>query len=180
MNKVSIPGLSPRYPYVHCNNAFSVCQVTAGEGEINAAVTGIIVRNYSPSRTLSILSVYIVASSLFMSSSFDLTNTYFLVAGIAGGNPEYTTLGGATYSKYVVQVDLQYELDAREIPSGWSTGYWEYGSLAPSTNDSLAHFLSAVSGNLYGSEVFELNEALLAHVLNLTANVKLYDTNESM
>jgi purine nucleoside permease len=34
---VTIPGLSPLYPAVHCNKDYSICQMTTGE--INAAVS---------------------------------------------------------------------------------------------------------------------------------------------
>lgn len=40
-----------------------------------------------------------------------------MVAGIAGINPNRGTLADVTFAKYAVQVALQYEFDAREIPS---------------------------------------------------------------
>ena len=55
---------------------------------------------------------------------FDLTKTYFLISGIAGGNPHYVTTGSAVFSRFAVQSDLQFEIDAREMPKGWDTGYW--------------------------------------------------------
>ena len=54
---------------------------------------------------------------------FDLRKTYFMVAGIAGINPKVATLGSVTFAKYAIQVALQYEFDAREIPANFSTGY---------------------------------------------------------
>ncbi len=61
-------------------------------------------------------------TALTFSPLFNLTHTYFLIAGIAGVNPKVATLGSVTFAKYAVQVALQYEFDAREIPDNFSTG----------------------------------------------------------
>jgi purine nucleoside permease len=76
--------------------------------------------------------------------------TYFLIAGIAGINPKYGTLGDVAFSKYAIQVALQYEFDAREIPDNFTTGYFPQGSFAP----------DQYPGSIYGTEVFEVNENL--------------------
>lgn len=34
---ITVPGLSPIYPNVTCNDAGSICHITTGEAEINAA-----------------------------------------------------------------------------------------------------------------------------------------------
>jgi purine nucleoside permease len=70
-------------------------------GEINAAIT---------------------VNSLLHSSRFDLTSTYFMVAGIAGINPEVATIGSVAFARYAVQVALQHELDIRDLPGNYSTG----------------------------------------------------------
>jgi purine nucleoside permease len=67
------------------------------------------------------------------------------------------------------QSGLAYELDSRQIPSNWSTGYWALGTKAPGQ-------LPATS-DLYGTEVFELNTNLLARALNLTQNLTLNDSS---
>ena len=54
---------------------------------------------------------------------FDLTRTYWLVAGIAGINPQRGSLGSAAWAEWVVDGDLAREIDAREIPADWKTGY---------------------------------------------------------
>jgi hypothetical protein len=92
---ITIPGFSPLYPDAHCTSDGDICQLITGESEINAAST---------------------ISALVFSSRFDLKHTYFMVAGIAGVNPEVATLGSVTFARYTVQVALQYEFDAREIP----------------------------------------------------------------
>lgn len=65
-------------------------------------------------------------------------------------NPEVATLGSVTFAKYAVQVALQYEFDAREMPANFTTGYVPLGATAPGEYPT----------SIYGTEVFELNEAL--------------------
>lgn len=83
---ISTPGLSMLFPHVHCTEDLQICQVTTGESEINAAAT---------------------ITAVALSNKFDLTSTYFMIAGIAGVSPEWSTLGGVALSRYAVQVALQ-------------------------------------------------------------------------
>jgi purine nucleoside permease len=85
--------------------------------------------------------------SLAFSPLFDLRKTYFMIAGIAGINPDVATIGGVTFVRFAVQLELEYEIDAREMPSNFSTGYWGLGADAP----------GEYPVNIYGTEVFELN-----------------------
>ncbi|TFY57016.1 hypothetical protein EVJ58_g7280 [Rhodofomes roseus] len=126
---ISVPGLSMLYPDVHCTADGEICQVTTGESEINAATT---------------------IGSLVASPYFNFSQTYFMIAGIAGVNPEVATLGSVTFAKYAVQVALQYEFDAREMPENFTTGYVPLGATAPGQYPT----------SIYGTEVFEVNEAL--------------------
>ncbi|KAJ5921631.1 hypothetical protein N7454_009105 [Penicillium verhagenii] len=128
-HNITVPGLSPIYPDVHCTEDYEICQLITGESEINAATT--------------------VASVAF-SSLFNLTQTYFFIAGIAGVNPERATTGSATFARYAVQVALQYEIDIRELPSTYQTGYFPLGSDFPDQYPS----------SIYGTEVFEVNDDL--------------------
>ncbi|KAK1752957.1 purine nucleoside permease [Echria macrotheca] len=146
---VSVPGLSVLYPQVHCVADYSICQVTTGEAEINAAAS---------------------TAALVLSGKFDLSKTYFLIAGIAGVNPRYSTLGGVALARYAVQVALQYEFDAREMPENFSSGYFPYGTTGPDEYPSV----------IYGTEVMELNEALRDMAYSFAANAKLVDNVEAM
>ncbi|KAG6837092.1 hypothetical protein H0H93_014984 [Arthromyces matolae] len=123
---ITVPGFSPLYPDAHCTRDGSICQLTAGEGEINAALS---------------------LSALIRSPSFNLRDTYFLIGGIAGVNPKVATLGSVTFARFAVQVTLQYEFDAREIPSNFATGYVPQGATAPGQYPT----------EIYGTEVFEVN-----------------------
>ncbi|KAJ4490726.1 purine nucleoside permease-like protein [Lentinula aciculospora] len=142
---ITVPGFSPLYPEAHCTKDGSICQFTTGEAEINAASS---------------------ISALVYSNIFDLTTTYFLVAGIAGVNPKVATIGDVTFARYAVQVALQYEFDAREIPADFSTGYVPQGAVAPDQYPT----------SIYGTEVFELNTALRTLAVGFAKNATLYDT----
>ncbi|TVY28257.1 Purine nucleoside permease [Lachnellula hyalina] len=143
---ITVPGFSPLYPDAHCKHDGSVCLLTTGESEINAAAT---------------------ISALMLSPLFDLRKTYFLISGIAGVNPKQATLNDVAFSKYAVQVALQYEIDARELPSGYGFGYIPQGS----------HFPDDYPSSIYGTEVFELNEALRDMAVKLASRAKMIDTN---
>ncbi|KAJ7168284.1 purine nucleoside permease [Mycena crocata] len=142
---ITVPGFSPLYPDVHCTYDGSVCLLTTGQAEINAAST---------------------ISSLLHSRCFNLTSTYFMVAGIAGVNPKMATIGGVTFARYAVQVALQYEFDAREVPAEFATGYFPQGSKAP----------GQVPGWWDGTEVFEVNEALRQVAFNYATSATLIDS----
>jgi purine nucleoside permease len=62
---------------------------------------------------------------------FDLRKAYWLVAGIAGGDPLDVSLGTAAWAKNVVDGDLLYEIDAREIPKEWPYGLLPLGAKKP-------------------------------------------------
>ncbi len=54
---------------------------------------------------------------------FDFSKAYWIVAGIGGGDPADVSLGSAVWADRVLDSDLAYEIDAREIPKDWPTGY---------------------------------------------------------
>lgn len=64
------------------------------------------------------------AMALGMDPRFDLSKAYWLVAGIAGIDPEDASIGSAAWADYLVDGDLAHEIDAREIPADWETGYF--------------------------------------------------------
>lgn len=108
-------------------------------------------------------------TALVHSPIFDLTHTYFLVAGIAGISPKMGTLGSVTFARYAVQVALQYEFDAREKPANFSTGYVPQGSYAPDQYPQ----------ELYGTEVFEVNDNLRQLAIEMSKTGKLFDNTAS-
>jgi purine nucleoside permease len=105
-------------------------------------------------------------SALVYSPLFNFTKTYFFIAGIAGVNPEVATLGSVTFARFAVSVALQYEFDAREIPDNFTTGYVPQGSTFPSEYPQ----------SIYGTEVFEVNDALRQMAISWASTAALNDS----
>jgi purine nucleoside permease len=103
---------------------------------------------------------------------FDLTHAYFVVAGIAGIDPAMGSLGSAVWADYVVDGDLAHEIDAREIPKDWKTGYVPLGKSTPYEQPRQARF---------GDDgiVYHLNPVLVEWAFQITKDTKLED-NEGM
>jgi purine nucleoside permease len=104
--------------------------------------------------------------ALGLDPRFDLSHAYWLVAGIAGIDPKQASLGSAAWAEYVVDGDLAHEIDAREIPKDWSTGYFPLDSKYPYDPD--AHPAEG--------QVFHLNVALVDWAYQLTRHVELPDS----
>ncbi|KAK6541722.1 hypothetical protein TWF694_007515 [Orbilia ellipsospora] len=150
---ITVPGLSPRYPYVSCTLTGDVCHITLGEGEINAAAS---------------------MSALIHSHLFDLTQTYFLMTGIAGINPYFGTTGSVTFPRFAVQLMLQYEIDPRQLPNGgagFRSGFFTQGTTSFQNN--------VYPSDIYGTEVFELNNALRKRAYLVAGEAQLSDTDEA-
>ena len=99
---------------------------------------------------------------------FDFTHAYWLIAGIAGGSPDRISLGSAAWARYVVDGDLAYEIDAREIRPSWSTGYIPLRKKQP---------FEEPADPLPG-QVYALNAPLAAWAFNLTRNIPLADSEK--
>jgi purine nucleoside permease len=105
--KLATPGLSKAFPDVACSDE-ALCVMTTGMGYANAASS---------------------VAALVFGGEFDLTRTYFIIAGIAGVDPAKGTLGSAHWARYAVDGGLQQEIDARETPTDWSAGYLGSGPI---------------------------------------------------
>ncbi|KAF2714062.1 NUP-domain-containing protein [Pleomassaria siparia CBS 279.74] len=112
----------------------------------------------------------VTIASLVASAQFDLTSTYFLIGGIAGVNPEVATVASVTFARYAVQVALQYEFDTREIPDNFTTGYIPQGSTRPDQYPQ----------SIYGTEVFEVNDALRKIAVGFARTATLNDSAEAV
>jgi purine nucleoside permease len=97
---------------------------------------------------------------------FELSKAYWIVAGIGGGDPADVSLGSAVWADHVVDGDLSFEIDARQIPADWPTGYLPLRKGAP---------YEPPATNLYG-EVYTLNPALVGWAFRLTQDVALADS----
>lgn len=61
--------------------------------------------------------------ALGLDPRFDLSNAYWLVAGISGFDPADASIGSAAWAEYLVDGDFGHEIDAREMPEDWSVGF---------------------------------------------------------
>jgi purine nucleoside permease len=105
--------------------------------------------------------------ALGLDPRFDLTHAYWLVAGIAGGSPDRVSLGSAAWARWVVDGDLGYEIDAREIPPDWTTGYVPLRKSKP---------FDPPAAPLDG-QVYALNAGLAEWAFNLTRATPLADSD---
>jgi purine nucleoside permease len=105
--------------------------------------------------------------ALGMDPRFDLGKAYWLVAGIAGVNPHAASIGSAAWAEWVVDTDLAYEIDAREIPADWPTGYLPLGKTTP---------YEAPAEDDGGRWTYRLDPGLVAWAHRLTAEMRLDDT----
>lgn len=98
---------------------------------------------------------------------FDLSKAYWLVAGIGGGDPADVSLGSAVWVDQVVDGDLAYEIDARQIPESWPTGYVPLRKGTP---------YEQPPDDTYG-QLYTLNPQLTAWAFHLTREVPLHDSD---
>src|SRR5882757_7015066 len=99
---------------------------------------------------------------------FDLSKAYWLVAGIGGGDPADVSLGSAVWADHVLDGDLAYEIDARQIPENWPTGYVPLRKATP--------YEQPVRDQLEG-ELYTLNSELVTWAFHLTKDIPLPDSD---
>jgi purine nucleoside permease len=105
--------------------------------------------------------------ALGLDQRFDLSHAYWLVAGIAGVDPHQATIGSAVWAHYLVDGDLAHEIDAREIPADWKSGYFALHSNGPGDKRPQ----QADEG-----EMFALNPKLADWAYGLTKGMTLPDS----
>lgn len=98
------------YHHLRYNSEKQVLGMVSGEGASRAAAS---------------------ITALANDGRFDLSHAYWMLAGIAGIDPHVGSLASAAWARYVVDGDLGYEIDARELPTGWDTGYVPFGHTKP-------------------------------------------------
>ena len=106
--------------------------------------------------------------ALGLDPRFDLSKAYWVVAGIGGGAPSEVSLGSAVWVDHVVDGDLAFEIDARQIPESWSTGYVPLGKSVP--------FEQPMDETRAG--FFALNPELAAWAYSLTQDFSLVDSDD--
>jgi purine nucleoside permease len=144
---IKVPGLSPDHPSIKCNTD-DVCLMISGMGHANAAAS---------------------TMALTFDPQFDLRKTYFLVAGIAGIDPAHGTTGSAAWARYLVDAGIAHEIDAREMPKNWKTGYIGIMTKSPGEKPKFE----------YRTESAQLDEALLQKALALSKGAVLDDNDKA-
>jgi purine nucleoside permease len=105
--------------------------------------------------------------ALGLDPRFDLSKSYWIVAGIGGGDPADVSVGSAVWADHVVDGDLAFEIDARQLPAGWPTGYVPLRKGTPYEQPAT---------DSYG-EMYTLNPQLVAWAFHLTRDVPLTDSD---
>lgn len=106
-------------------------------------------------------------AALILSGQFDFSKTYWIVAGIAGVDPQVASIGSAAWARYVVDADPIFEVDDREIPADWPYGLYSLETDKPK-----------VKGSAAGSSgmVWTLNWRLVDWAYSLTSRTALPDS----
>ncbi len=114
--------------------------------------------------------------ALGLDPRFDLTHAYWLVAGIAGFDPADASLGSAAWATWLLDGDLAHQIDAREIPDSWSSGYFPLFTTDPILKNQTID-LNQVNrhGQSSNGEVYQLNPQLVDWAYTLTKDVELND-----
>jgi len=71
-------------------------------------------------------------------------------------------------AKYIIQVDLQYEIDHSQTPSHWPSGYLPQGATSPWEPPS----------SVYGTELFTVNDKLQDRAYKWAKKAELFDSSD--
>ena len=108
-------------------------------------------------------------TALALDPRFDCSKAYWITAGIAGIDPADGTLGCAAWAEYIVDADLAHEIDAREMPADWPTGYVPLSQPKP-------YALPRKTRGV-GQLMFPLNKPLVDWAYRLTRDTPLMETD---
>ena len=106
--------------------------------------------------------------ALGLDPRFDLSAAYWVIAGIAGGDPKDLTIGSGAWARYVIDGDLAFEIDAREIPADWPYGMIPLGAHAPAAPGD-----DVTQGWTVDTSSFTLNAGLADWAVATSKNVSL-------
>jgi purine nucleoside permease len=108
--------------------------------------------------------------ALGMDPRFDLSHAYWVVAGIAGIDPNVASVGSAAWANWVVNADLAFEVDARDMPATWSTG------IVPLTRTTPFASPAPERDGIHGQFAYQLDPGLVRWAYERTRAVPLADT----
>ena len=148
LSPLSVPGLNLEALYI--NEKQDVLAIVTGMGTANTAIA---------------------ITALGLCPAFDLSKAYWLISGIAGGNPNVCSIGSVVWAEWCIDGDLAYEIDARELPEGWPTGILPLGASQPYKPSK---FNEDIFEGLY--QHFHLDAELREWAYRLTQSIELQDT----
>ena len=108
--------------------------------------------------------------ALGLDPRFDLSKAYWLVAGIAGIDPNDASIGSAVWATWLVDGDLAHQIDAREMPKNWDSGYFPLFSHGPYTGKTVKD-----TSHIPNGEVYKINSNLADWAFELTKDTELND-----
>ncbi len=98
----TLPAPGTDHDVMHYNPELQVLAIASGEG---------------PEHMASAM------TALMLDPRFDLRHSYFVLAGIAGIDPNFGTIGSAVWAPHVINGGLSHLVDPREIPKDWPDGF---------------------------------------------------------
>ena len=132
---------------LYCNPSATLCLIISGEGESNALAALLLVG---------------------LSDNVDLSQSYILIAGIAGTPPSNGTIGMAAWARYIVNGDLAFEIDPRELPAGRPFARFQLGCTEQWCGEK---------GRRVGTEIYHLNERTSAWAYKISSHVEMLDSS---
>ena len=109
-------------------------------------------------------------TALVTDPRFDLRHAYFLLAGIAGIDPRFGSVGSAVWAPHVINGGLAHAIDAREIPAGWPDGFTPIQAGTPSPAP-----VPPLHSN-WGDMSYTIDPGLLRWAYGLTRGMALRDS----
>ncbi len=108
--------------------------------------------------------------ALGMSDQLDLSKSYILVAGIAGVSPAAATIESVAWADWLIDTSITGEFDSREMPASFKYPNFPYGCSAPGCKHPFR----------MGTEVYQVNPAIVAWGYNLTKDLKLDESQRAI
>jgi purine nucleoside permease len=100
----------------------------------------------------------------------DLSATYVIITGTGGVNPKYGTAGGVAISQYSIQLEWLSMFLGSDLPANFSSQYmYAYAQASPFEYPSLV-----------GSEVYELNTALVDRIAAISTDLEFEDVDSDL
>jgi len=145
LEPISVPGSGLDQVYVNADR--SLVALIAGVGTANTAVS---------------------IMALALCGAFDLRESYWLISGIAGVNPNEGALASVYWADWVIDGDLGHEVDIRSAPKEWPIGIFPLGAKEPYGPSTLE---SGLFGRPY--QRFQINAELLRWAIEKTVGIEL-------